>query len=210
MTKLFAVLLSCALFLNITSAQAAEAIGKIVSYKGTVTHQSNETDAPLKKNSDIFTGDIITLGENSRAKVVFNDETTLTLAENTILEIDEYSYTIDDVENNSAEFSITQGAFKYVSGLIAKTKEPDVKLNLDFGSIGIRGTKIWRDLKEDEEGQMMCRIYVEDGKADVFNENGRVTLGHMDGTKIKGLSAAPTEPKQWGEAAIEEIKSKTQ
>ena len=207
--RLLLTLLTAALFTNVTAAQATEAIGTIASLKGTLTRVSDEPNTPLKAGDEIYKLDRLKVGEAGLAEIDFKDETSLTLAENTILEIDEYSYTIDDVENNSAEFSITQGAFKYVSGLIAKTKEPDVKLNLDFGSIGIRGTKIWRDLKKDEDGQMMCRIYVEDGKADVFNENGRVTLGHMDGTKIKGLAAAPTEPKQWGEAAIEEIKSQT-
>ena len=207
--RLLLTLLTAALFTNVTAAQATEAIGTIASLKGTLTRVSDEPNTPLKAGDEIYKLDRLKVGEAGLAEINFKDETSLTLAENTILEIDEYSYTIDDVENNSAEFSITQGAFKYVSGLISKTKEPDVKLNLDFGSIGIRGTKIWRDLKEDEDGQMMCRIYVEDGKADVFNENGRVTLGHMDGTKIKGLTAAPTEAEQWGEAAIEEIKSQT-
>ena len=192
-----------------SAANATEAIiGKISAIEGHATRQSAE-EQQLILGDDIYMNDQITMGEASKAKIDFVDGTQITLGENAFLKIDEYIFDPADAENSQAEFNIFKGAFHYISGEIAKRETPKVQINLDFGSIGIRGTKIWRDMVLDDEGQPMCRIYVEDGAARVSNKKGFTTLKHGDGTKIRGLLNAPTPSKPWGEAAIQAIKAKT-
>ena len=207
MKKLFAILLSCAFFLNITSAQAMEAIGKVSSLTGTLTRISDETNTILKAGDEIYKLDRLEVAEASLAKISFIDETSITLGENSALDIDEYVYTPEDSTNNKAEFQITRGAFHYISGLVSKKENPDTTIKLDFGSIGIRGTEIWRDMKPDSEGNMTCRIYIEDGNVTVFNKYGRTSLGHGEATKIYGASNPPESAKIWSKEEIKEIKS---
>lgn len=204
--KLFIVL---AILITMTpAAYAADAIGTLSSLEGSIYKLEQETRTTLKQGDDIFLNDELETDANSFAKISFIDETSIDLGEKTVLEIDDFVYDPKNNNENTAEFTITKGPFRYISGLIAKKEDPDVKINLDFGNIGIRGTKVWRDLINHENDKPMCRIYVEDGEADVFNDSGKVTLGHEDGTKIKGKTNAPTAPKKWAEAAIKDIKSK--
>ncbi len=189
-------------------SNAAEAIGKISALEGQAIKKSNE-EQKLKRGDAIYMNDQIMMGEAGKAKIDFIDGTEITLGENAVLTIDEYIFDPSNAENNEAKFNILKGAFHYISGEIAKREKPKVQINLDFGSIGVRGTKIWRDMIMDDNGKPMCRIYVEDGAARVSNKKGFTTLKHGDGTKILGLLNAPTPSKQWGEGAIKDIKAKT-
>jgi hypothetical protein len=59
--------------------------------------------------------------------------------EETRFSVDEFVY--EQGENDTAFFSVLQGLFVYVSGLIGKN-ENNVNINLPGGNIGIRGTEL--------------------------------------------------------------------
>lgn len=187
----------------------AQEIGSVTSIDGIALKLLPERQSTLIPGSPIELNDTILTQSKSSIIITFNDNTVLALGEGTQLKIDEYVYSEAEPEKNKAEFTVLKGPFHYISGLIAKKEEPDVTLNLDFGSIGIRGTKIWRDMTMTDDGKLQCRIYVEDGKARVSNGKGFTTLGHGDGSRIVGRLAPPTSSKPWGEAAIKDIKSKS-
>lgn len=205
------VLFSAFIFVASPEAHAEKIniIGHVTEINGAVYKILEEKNLTLTMGQAIFLNDTIEADKGARVAITFIDQTDITLGEASVLTIDEYVFDPQNAEHNAAEFSIKKGAFHYLSGLIAKKENPDVTLKLDFGSIGIRGTEIWRDMNIAEDGAMQCRIYLENGSANVYNEKGSVVLGHGDGTKIKGLENAPTPSKPWGEGAIADIKSKT-
>jgi len=70
-------------------------------------------------------------------QIVFNDETTVTLGANTIFRVDEY---LEDEKNSKVELSVTQGAFKVITGKIGKLAPERFKFRTKSATIGIRGT----------------------------------------------------------------------
>ena len=190
-------------------AVADDSIGTITFLEGEAFRIVGGEETALKAEDSIHLNNEIRAANNARLEITFKDETTLVLGSDAKLVINKYVYDPDNAKSNAAKFSITKGPFHYISGLLAKKEKPDVTIDLDFGSIGIRGTKIWRDLIVGENNMPQCRIYIEDGKVRVSNGLGITTLEHGEGTKISGRTHRPTIAKPWGEAAISDIKAKT-
>ncbi len=206
--KHFIAILLSALFLVSGGAHAMQAVGKVTLIKNTVTITSHDkTDAEgLKEGQAIHLGDkIVTENETSFVRVDFVDGTHITMnGEDGELTIDEYIFDPANLDMNKAKFSILKGSFEFVGGLLDKGPEENVELQLDFGSIGIRGTKILRTMKDNE-----CWIFLEEGEIRVFNDGGAVTLKPGDGTRMSDTAKAPTEAKPWSQANIDWIKGET-
>lgn len=184
----------------------AQTVGTVSEITGTA---KNQTGTELQIGVAIAMNDTIQTSADSSLTIRFLDDTVIAMGAGTVLTIDEYVYDPQNTDDNKTRFQIKKGPFHYVSGLIGKKEKPDVKIDLDFGSIGIRGTKIWRDMTMTDDGKPQCRIYVEDGSVRVNNGKGFTMLGDGDGTRIVGLTNPPTPSKPWGEAAIADIKSKS-
>src|SRR5690606_10605176 len=117
--------------------------------------------------------------------------TEITLAENAQFTVDEYSYNPQDKAKNYATYSVMEGAFLYVSGLLAKKEIPDVTINVPQGSIGIRGTKFWGGAIDGAYG-----VIVGDGKVQVTTKGGSVSLTRGQGTHLRNRFEKPDSPKK--------------
>ena len=84
----------------------------------------------------IYQGDIVEMGEDSGCKIVFADETDISLGEESRLEIDEYVYDPNS-EDGKHSFSFLRGVFLFTSGLIGRREPREV--DIAYGLIGIRG-----------------------------------------------------------------------
>ncbi len=168
-------------------------IGTIMEVEGSAQlTPSGGKATPARVNDPVHLNDLLSTGSASRALVLFIDDTEIVLSENTQLRIDTYVFDSDAPENNKGIYSVLAGTFSYVSGLIAKTLEPDVTIETPAGSIGIRGTKFWGGDLDSE-----YNIYVEDGRIDLKNEAGNVTLDKGQATAAKGRKFAPRAPDIW-------------
>ncbi|MFB3091045.1 MAG: FecR domain-containing protein [Gammaproteobacteria bacterium] len=107
---LFILLLS----LQFTNAMANT--GKAFSIKGTAVINESE----LRAGDTIKEGDIIKTGANSSVKIIMKDRTVLDINENTRFEITKYSYSKEAPAKNKSSFRLLKGAFRYISGLIAR------------------------------------------------------------------------------------------
>jgi hypothetical protein len=176
-------------------ARAAELQGEAF-----VLHPDAKKKQLLRKGDPVFEGDVISTSPKSRLRIVFADKTDLVMAEGGRLVVDKFVY--DPARHaGKVRLGVFGAAFSYVSGLIGKSASPDVKIDLDFGSIGIRGTRIYRAMHNNE-----CWIYVEKGRIDVTNRGGKVTLGPGDGTRMSSKSKAPAPPHVWPRREIKWIK----
>jgi YVTN family beta-propeller protein len=87
-------------------------------------------------------GQRISTGSGGRVVIVFPDNTTLTMGENTTIVCDKYVY---DPSGNggsgsdNSTWSLLQGLFVYVSGLIGKKDSDQINIEWPVGEIGIRG-----------------------------------------------------------------------
>lgn len=178
------------------AAQQAYPIGRIVALEG----EASFGTAPAHVEDPVYMYNTITTGQDSKVLVLLIDDTQLTLGENSELTFDEFVFDPYDAEENKARVSVARGAFKWVSGMISKRKEPDVKINTAYGAIGIRGTIIWGGRTEGGYG-----VFVQEGEALVQALIGDgVAVPAGTGTIIPDKQAAPRPANVWKPARIDD------
>jgi hypothetical protein len=163
-------------------------IGTIMEVEGTatVTPAGEKAAKPLAVKDSIHMNDVIEAGAKSKVLVLFIDNTQITLSEKTKLKVDQYVFDPDNSAGNKASYNILSGTFQYVSGLIAKRKDPDVNLETTYGTIGIRGTRLWAGQLKDSYG-----VHVDEGAVQFKNDGGQVLVKKGQGTRVKDRKAAP-------------------
>lgn len=198
-----------ALFLSFTApALAAEdagegIIGTILEVEGagTVTPQGKgAVKAAIK--TPVHMNDLVATGPKSRIFILFVDETQITLSENAKLKVDRYVFNPDNAKDNKATFSIFDGAFKYVSGLVSKKERPDVNIQTNFGNIGIRGTQLWGGRIKENYG-----VHVTEGQVQVRNDGGAVVVDKGKGTFVKSRKEKPSAAAPFPAEAMQFIQS---
>jgi hypothetical protein len=201
MVRFFAAAAFAAFFmsalLSSSPVRAAEAavIGTIMEVEGDATILRDGQKAPVKAavKDSLHLNDVVETGPGARAFVLFIDDTQMTLSEKTKLKVDKYVFDPDDASANAASFNILQGTFQYLSGLIAKQrKTPEVTIDTPYGTIGIRGTKLWGGQVENAYG-----IHVDEGQIQVKNEGGAVIVDKGKGTSLRSRKEAPPAAMPW-------------
>lgn len=169
-------------------------IGTIMEVEGkaTVTPAGQKTVKALAVKDSIHMKDVISTTEKSRVLILFIDNTQFRLSENTRITVDEYVFDPDNAGSNKASYNVLNGTFQYVSGLIAKKKDPDVNIDTPYGTIGIRGTKLWGGNIKDAYG-----VHVEEGKVSVKNDGGQIFVNKGEGTSLKSRKAPPPKAAPW-------------
>lgn len=168
-------------------------IGTIVEIEGSaaITHPGQKpitavTDAPIYQN------DILETGSSSKMDVLFTDDTEFTLGENTRMKIDEYIYDSNAPAGNKGVYSVLNGVFLYIGGLMADHTNPNVTVETSYASIGMRGTTVWGGPLDGEFG-----VLVQEGAVDVKTDQGAVRVNAGGGTNIRGRNFIPSAVKAW-------------
>lgn len=181
-------------------AHAAEFAGYVREVSGDVTIDRGAGAQELHKGDDIAINDKIITSKGGRAKIEFADGAELVLAQNGSLKIDQYVYDPKKPHDGRAEMTVLDSAFAFTGGWMDKSGKSDVKMHLNFGTIGVRGTKIMRAMNGRE-----CWIYLQSGHIDVYNKGGKVSLRPGEGTIMTGQAKAPAAPHVWPKKEIEWI-----
>jgi hypothetical protein len=176
-------------------------IGTILKVQGKVMLRSaGKKDAiSAKTQTQVHMNDVIETAAKARAFILFIDNTQMTLSEKTRLKVDEYVFNPDNGKENKGEYHILEGSFQYLSGLVAKKKDPDVTIETPHGSIGIRGTTFWGGNLGGGYG-----FYVKDGKIIVVNGGGNVKVSKNKGTLVQG-DGPPGPPGPWSQEDIDKM-----
>lgn len=120
--------------------QLGEPIGQIETAKGSVfAVRVDGTRVELKQGDPIYQGDTLETGEDGLVGVTFADDSTLSLAENGRMVIDEMVYD-PGAQEGSASLFVLQGAMSFVSGQLAKVNPDAMVIETPVATIGIRGT----------------------------------------------------------------------
>ena len=158
-------------------------VGNIKSLKGDVRILRNGMSLVAKVNSTINIKDVIITGENSKAKIVFKDNTIITIGKNSKFKVEEYVYN----KKPKAKFSFLKGTFVSVTGKIGKIAPDRFKLRTKTAAIGIRGTIVFGSLNF-AGGIIGCSS----GSISVANSSGKVLLKASEAVgAYKGVLTKP-------------------
>lgn len=194
------------LCLAAASAQAAAPapVGTVVEVEGeaTITRAGKTHKAEI--DGEIYLDDLITTGPQSRVFVLLIDDTEWTLSEKTKFKVDDFVFDPDDNADNQARYSVLEGAFRYVSGLVAKKKNPDVEINTPVGSIGIRGT----DFTGGPDDGGGYGVYVDEGSVNVANAGGATLLRQGEGASVRDRRTAPGRAQKWQRERVKRLQDR--
>ncbi len=127
-------------FLPVSGVFAAPA-GQITQASGYVA-VSSAIQKPKSAGSGegIENGQTVTLGDDSRAVIRFQDGQVIALQSKTIFKVNSYKYDQAAPEKGESFFSLLQGGLRAVTGLIGSSNKAGWKLATPTATIGIRGT----------------------------------------------------------------------
>lgn len=124
------------------SAYAAqEPIGLIISmYNGAWVERSGGAKEALTLKAPIYRGDTLSTDATGKAQILFNDDTTLSVAPASVVNIDDFMYS----GNTKPYFSVNvvKGASRVISGRIVEQNPIGFKMSSPRGTAGIRGTVV--------------------------------------------------------------------
>ena len=136
--------------------------------KATVTHPGEARILPVKLHDEVVFKDVIQTQDESRARALFQDDSMLTVGENSRVEIDEYIYN-PDVNVRRAIVKLMQGQVRALVSKVFKANGSKFEVHTPSAVAAARGTYF--------------TVWVENGQSGIINigEKGRVdfTSGGM-------------------------------
>jgi len=176
----------CLLFINIqiAFAQKTNPIGSITQLFGDIELTRNGKKKEAKENSQIYLGDRIDTDEDEFTKIVFNDGTSIEIASDTSLEVNEFVYNPGE---RKSKFNILKGTIK---SEISKIQSPNssVEFQTRNAVAGVKGTVLYINANDDFFGVRVGRIYVRGlhtGSKTVYVSGGYYT------TVVNGVPIVP-------------------
>jgi hypothetical protein len=138
--------LGMGLLLGFAPAAALAKIGDPAGVTGAVQGQAS-LESPARQTSidqvtsgeDVVMGDAVSTRMQSRLQIMLLDQTAITMGENASLVIDEFVYDPDGA-GSSLSASVAQGAFRLVTGGVARSNPDGTKVTLPNAVLTIRGT----------------------------------------------------------------------
>ena len=165
-----------ALLLAAAAAQAqTPSVGRASRITGDQLSSAQAPGGPVRKLAEgdsLFAGERIRTGAGTVLQIEFNDKSRFILGPNTEFEVERYFQAAGGSSGEEAFTSrVFKGAFRFVSGLIARRKPQNVRITVAVATIGIRGTHF--------EGEVTER-QVKDGKT--VDASAKVALLEPEGS----------------------------
>ena len=117
---------------------SAQVIGKVEKVDGSVTAIRNGVAVTLNVGDPLNKTDIVQTGSSSNVGISLLDGTALNLSANTRMALNEFIFDANASTGNAGHLTLVQGAFAFVSGLVASTG--GLNIETPVANIGIRGT----------------------------------------------------------------------
>ncbi|NQV47909.1 MAG: FecR domain-containing protein [Rhodospirillaceae bacterium] len=167
--------------------------GSVQRLQGSAVALQDAVPRSLKIGDRVLIGDVLSTGPGGRLEIKMIDDGIFTLGERTVFVVLDYTFG----GGGAATLRLMEGALSAVSGQIAKLGTNSFRLETEFATIGVRGTKLWAGTMHD--GAFHVALWSEGGVI-VENKSGRAEITTRGfGTHIKTPGAAPSTPEQWPE-----------
>lgn len=148
--RYFILICAISLLSNLSHADQSE-IGKVILSLGQNLAVSPEgKERALKRNSKIFSDDLLKTGVKGRLQVRFTDGSRLALKPNTEFKVAQYRFDEQTPEDSEAIYKLLKGGMRTISGKIGKVDREDYRLETVIATIGIRGTDFQVELNKDK------------------------------------------------------------
>jgi hypothetical protein len=136
----------------ITAVSAWADIGSVTESSGTAIIKRGKDTIQIVKGTEVKTNDKIET-KNGKVKIVFKDDTNVTVTESSSLIIDDFVY---DPKSGAGRLGLkaAAGTVRYVSGSIAKDPK-NVKINTPTAAIAVRGTDFVMAVSETGSSMIM-------------------------------------------------------
>lgn len=122
-----------------TAAQAQA--GRFLLAVGDVFVSRGASQLKAGTGTTVESGDTIRVGLSSNAQIRLSDESIISLRQNTIFRLDEYSYSGQADGSEKSFFSLLKGGFRTVTGAIGRLHSKEkYQIRTATSTIGIRGT----------------------------------------------------------------------
>jgi hypothetical protein len=127
-------------------------IGSVTEATGTAIIKRGKDTIQVAKGTEIKTNDKVET-KNGKVKIVFKDDTNVTVTESSSLVIDDFVY---DPKSGAGKLGLkaASGTVRYVSGSIAKDPK-NVKINTPTAAIAVRGTDFVMAVSETGSSMIM-------------------------------------------------------
>lgn len=128
-----------AVVLALASGCAAANVGRVVLAAGETSALRGGQAVRLALGTVIQEKDVLRTGAASNLQVRFEDDSYVSLRENSELRVDEFRFT-NGAGKESAVFGLLKGGLRAVTGLVGRRNNEDYKMVTPTATIGIRGT----------------------------------------------------------------------
>jgi hypothetical protein len=123
-------------------AKIGDAAGVTGAVQGEVRLESPARQTSIDQvtsGEDVVMGDAVNTRVKSRLQIMLLDQTAITMGENASLVIDEFVYDPDNADA-ALSASVAQGAFRLITGGVARNNPDGTKVKLPSAVLTIRGT----------------------------------------------------------------------
>lgn len=171
-------------FLLISTLYAG--IGEVTAAKGSVSLTRKGFSRSVKVGLEMLRKDLITTKKRSKAQVILNDDTVITVGPESSYRFLEYA----QGKNPEVLMQLDRGFFKAVTGKIGKIAPHRFKIKTRAATIGVRGTQFMAHVAVDSEqigcvqGTIMVttvdKIFVVPSGKMLVYQNGEWYMKNMD------------------------------
>ncbi len=188
---------------------AGEPAGRIEKLNGVV--EAVAADGPARRlaaGASIASGERIQVGPNSSATLRFKDESVFDIGANGVLVVDRFEMG-KKPEESSFGTTILKGTFRFVTGLIAKTRPQAMRVSLPVATIGIRGTHVVGEA--DATSAKVVLLEPEDDPkrataVEVANQYGSVVIDKPGyGTEVPDAHSPPSPVRRMQVRQVEDM-----
>ena len=187
------VVVSALFVICIVSLAMAEDIGTVTRLKNTASVVRAGQQMNIETGFKVQEFDEILSGEEARVEITFHDGTKLNIGADCHIVIDKFMFD-PDVGIGIAILRALQGPFRFITGHIGKTRDPQIVVQSRFGVIGVRGTDFWAGPSRGQYGVLLL-----EGSISVTNPSGqRILTEPGTGVNLTSNDVPPSEVTTWG------------
>jgi hypothetical protein len=111
---------------------------------------------PLAPGFALQSSDVLRTGAGARVLLTLPEGSQVKLGEDAVFRLDNLNVSDGTKTPFTGVLNVIKGAFRFTTGLLAKTRQREVDVHIATVTAGIRGTDIWG--KSDEEKDLVCLL----------------------------------------------------
>src|SRR6266446_177793 len=147
-------LFALSLLLASAVAEAQTPVGRASRLTGDQVSSAQAPGGPVRKLAEgdpVFAGERIRTGAGTVLQIEFTDKSRITLGPNAEFEVERYFQAAGGPGEEAFHSRVLKGAFRFVTGLIARKNRQNVRITIAVATIGVRGTHFEGEVTERQE-----------------------------------------------------------